>query len=379
MRRIGRCLLSAAGLLVLAACSAASPTATGEPTTTAAATTTASPTATASPEATATAEATAEPTPAPPAAWVELTSTDGPAAREDHVWRVDTDGTTAYLFGGRDGTAVFDDLWAYDLDDETWTELAPEGATPGARFGHEAAWVEDIGLVIFAGQRDASTFFNDVWSYDPGANAWEELPAGGAVPAARYGSCAAIGPDGRLWMSHGFTADTGRFFDTRAYDLAAGAWTDETPTTGDPPVVRCLHACWWTDTGSLVLFGGQTTGVTALGDLWRLRLGDGSGGHAWAQVEGDVPSERNLYAATRTEGATLVFGGQALDGTYLNDAWRFDDPANGAQPVPIEGDAPPGRSGGELIHDAEGGRVLLFGGRDASGAFDDLWELPLAD
>ena len=46
---------------------------------------------------------------------------------------------------------------------------------------------------------------------------------------ARYGTCAAVAPDGRLWISHGFTADGVRFSDTRAYDFATGAWTDETP------------------------------------------------------------------------------------------------------------------------------------------------------
>ena len=76
-------------------------------------------------------------------------------------------------------------------------------------------------------------FFDDIWAYDPAAEAWRELPSLGDVPPARYGSCASLGPDGRLWISHGFT-DSGRFDDTRAYDFATGEWTDETPD-GDLP------------------------------------------------------------------------------------------------------------------------------------------------
>jgi len=100
-------------------------------------------------------------------AWSRLDAS-GPAAREDHTWTADTSGGVAYLFGGRDGATAFGDLWAFDLAADSWTELAPDSSPP-ARFGHEAAWVEDIGLVIFAGQA-GPTFFNDLWAYDPEAD-----------------------------------------------------------------------------------------------------------------------------------------------------------------------------------------------------------------
>jgi len=310
-----------------------------------------------------------EPAPQPssePLAWRAL-DLSGPASREDHTWTVGADGEVAYLFGGRDGTNIFDDTWAFDLSDDTWTQLAPSAAPP-ARFGHEAVWVDDIGLVVFAGQA-GSTFFNDLWAYDPAANAWAELPAEGALPTPRYGSCAAIGPDDRLWISHGFTQDGTRFSDTRAYDFSAGTWTDETPADGARPVERCLHGCWWTDDGELALYAGQTTGVTALGDRWTFADG------AWSQVDGSLPPDRNLYARARLDTATLIFGGQGLDGGYLDDLWLLRDGEADAEPVEPDGDLPPSRSGAELIHDAAGERVLLFGGRDGDGAHGDLWEL----
>src|SRR5687767_3478533 len=232
--------------------------------------------------------ATPAPTPtAKPLAWASL-DVVGPAAREDHTWTVDPGGDVAYLFGGRDGTTVFDDTWAFDLSTDAWTRLEPSGGPP-ARFGHEAAWVSGVGLVVFAGQADASTFFNDLWAYDPASEAWTELPGGEAQPTARYGSCASVGPDGRLWVSHGFTEEGTRFSDTRAYDFATSTWTDETPI-GTRPVERCLHGCWWTEDGALALYAGQTTGVTALDDYWRLADG------RWTRVAGSLPPARNLYA-----------------------------------------------------------------------------------
>ena len=318
-------------------------------------------------DAPATVAPTASPTSSPePIAWRQLDAA-GPGAREDHTWTVDGGGRVAYLFGGRDGPTVFGDTWAYDLATDTWSELNP-AKSPPARFGHEAVWVERLGLVVFAGQA-GSAFFGDLWVYEPERNAWSELPATGSAPTPRYGSCAGLDPDGRLWISHGFTSDGTRFSDTRAYDFATGAWTDETPADGGRPVERCLHGCWWTDGGQLALFAGQTTGVTALDDRWTLADG------AWSRVEGSLPPARNLYARARLDGATLIFGGQALDQGYLADLWLLADDEVDARPMEVSGDGPAGRAGAEIVRDHEGGRVLLFGGRAPDGALGDTWAL----
>jgi hypothetical protein len=295
-----------------------------------------------------------------------------PSAREDHTWTVSPDGATAYLFGGRDVAGrAFDDLWAYDLAANRWQRIRAGG--PPARFGHNAAWVDGVGLVIFAGQ-SAATFYNDLWSYDPAANRWTRLPAAGDAPVARYGSCAAVGPDGRLWISHGFTSDGSRFADTRAYDFTTRRWTDETPA-GERPVERCLHGCWWTDDGRLALYAGQTTGVPALDDLWQLTPGPRIGTNAWSElsIRRRAPVARQLYASARWRGRTVVFGGGTLSGGYLDDTWLIADDGRATRIDSAQ--RPPPRSGAEVIADPSRGRLLLFGGRDADGAMNDLWEL----
>jgi len=287
---------------------------------------------------------------------------------------VDAAGATAYLFGGRSKDKVSGDLWSYDLTTDRWTRLDPPGRSPAARFGHEAVWVDGLGLVIFAGQAGPTTFFDDLWAFEPRSGRWRKLPGEGARPLARYGTCAAIGPDGRLWISHGFTQDGTRFADTRAYDFEAGRWTDETPR-GKVPVERCLHGCWWTDDDRFVLYAGQTTGVEALGDLWAL---DGAGGAdaTWAKASGELPAERNLYAFARHCGAIVVVGGRG-GGTFRSDAFTIDLATLDATPLAAGGRKPPGRAGAMLIDDPARGRMLLLGGKDGSGARADLWELSL--
>ncbi len=268
---------------------------------------------------------------------------------------------------------MYGDLWTYDLTEDSWQEVAAAGGPP-ARFGHNAAWVPGQGLIIFAGQK-GDTFYNDLWAYEP-ESGWHNLPADGAIPVPRYGSCAALGPDGRLWISHGFTEEGQRFSDTRAFDFQTASWTDES-TVGDAPIVRCLHACWWTDDGTFMLYAGQTTGVTALGDAWRLTVGPRPGTNTWTEVDlGIRAPARNLYAATRWGLGAVVIAGQAEDGSYLADAWWFDDTDGAARAIAPIGALPP-RAGADMVADPARNRVLIFGGVSDDGSLADLWELTL--
>ena len=326
------------------------------------------------------AAATPAPTTAVPASgtWARL-EVDGPAPdpREDHTWTVDGEGRIAWLFGGRDGDTSFADLWAFDLGAGSWRRVDVTGDAPAARFGHEAAWAPGRGLVVFGGQR-GSTFFDDLWLFEPGADgasgSWRLLPPGGGAPVARYGSCSGIGPDGRLWISHGFTSDGVRFADTLAYDFDAGAWSDQAPPT-ERPVERCLHACWWTSDGQLALYGGQTTGVPALGDLWLFTPGNGGPPtNAWVELGSQAPGARHLPAVARYGAATFLFGGRGSDREALGETWLAVDGAAGFEPFAAAGDEPPARSGATLVLDPAGDRLLLFGGLGRN-ARNDLWAL----
>jgi hypothetical protein len=308
--------------------------------------------------------------PLPTGSWIRL-ELDGPApaAREDHTWTVDEAGRSAYLFGGRDGGTAFGDLWTYDLATDRWARVEVGGPAPDARFGHEAAWIPGRGLAVFAGQA-GPRFFNDLWLFDPTAMAWSRVPGGSDAPVPRYGTCSGLGPDGRLWISHGFTEDGVRFSDTHAYDFAAGAWSDEFAGSA-VPTVRCLHACWWTDDGQFALYGGQTTGVAALGDLWRLQP-VAPGAHVWNEVSGDLPRARQLAAVARLPGLTVVVGGRGLNGQPLDDAWQLVDGTAAFERLGAGGRVPPARSGATLIHDPAANRLLLFGGL-AANERADLW------
>ena len=318
-----------------------------------------------------------EPSPAvsaPPVgtAWRKLEPDDGPNAREDHTWTLDPSTRTAYLFGGRDGngsTATCGHSTSCPTPGESSTRAAKDPRRASVmRLSGSTALVSSCGPVRRVRRPSSTTSGRTT----PPRMTGRASRTTGPKPVARYGSCSAIGTDGRLWISHGFTSEGVRFSDTRAYDFAAGQWTDETPD-GTQPVVRCLHACWLTADGRFALYAGQTTGVRALGDLWALDDGE------WSMVDGRLPPERNLPAATRHGDDTVVFGGLGLDGGYLRDVYRVDGTTLAFQELHPDGARPPARAGAAFIEDPGNGRLLLFGGTANRGAFDDIWQLALPE
>ena len=184
--------------------------------------------------------------------------------------------------------------------------------------------------------------------------------AGAACQGRRYPSGATArawssGPDGRLWISHGFTF-SGRFDDTRAYNLKTKRWAVITPE-GRKPGERCLHECFTSAAGELVLYGGQDDGNFALGDLWAMSTRPQLG------AAGGPPAQpRRLYGVTEAGDYAYVFGGAGEDNAAFADLWRVDRETLEFERVRVEGNHPAARFAGTLITDSERGRLLLFGG-----------------
>ena len=125
---------------------------------------------------------------------------------------------TAYLFGGRDGAGrAFDDLWAYDLATDRWQLVRGGRSTGPLRTQRGVGRQRGAGRLRRA---EPDHLLQRPVGLRPGCGSGGgSSPGAATLPVARYGSCAAIGPDGRLWISHGFTSEGSRFADTRAYDF----------------------------------------------------------------------------------------------------------------------------------------------------------------
>ena len=140
--------------------------------------------------------------------WEQLnpTSTETPGIRYEQGMQYSEATNQIYLFGGRDGSQVYNDVWALDFETLAWRQLALNSPTaPPARFSM-AMIVDDAGqnLYISVGHTQGGGNFNDIWKLDLSTEIWEDLtPTAGTPPAERYGTPGGnIG--GNLVLTHGF-------------------------------------------------------------------------------------------------------------------------------------------------------------------------------
>lgn len=307
------------------------------------------------------------------AAWAAVTPSEpGPPARSFASWAVDPSSAVGYLFGGSTDAGELDDLWAYDLTADAWRPLTPSATRPPARSDHVAGWVEGHGVVVFGGEGDGGTL-GDLWSYDPAADAWTELETEGARPEARSGACAAVGADGRLWIYGGRSSGGDFLGDVWVLEADPARWTTVTPS--DPaPTPRADASCWWTDDGSLAIYGGLSADEPALRDVWRIE-GPESPDPAWRRAPDAPGSPRSAATAVRSAIALVAVGGVGDDGQLLDDVVVFDPRSLAATVFGRAPDGPAARAGSVVVDDPEGERLVMFGGRGDDGSLDDVWAL----
>jgi hypothetical protein len=302
--------------------------------------------------------------------WQNMTPSQGPApeARRNGTAIYEPIGRRVIIFGGVGERGFLNDLWAFDIDTNSWTQLEPIGTPPAPRLGHNAVY-DPVGhqMVVWAGQQ-GSRFFDDTWTLDLTTLEWRNVsPA--IRPRARYGSASVFDPVERALVQFaGFTSESRRFQDTQAFDLDTNTWQDLTPP-GEKPQIRCLHtAAFDPASRRLIIYGGQRNGP--LDDLWAFDLASRS----WTQL---TPAQRpaGRFFATSfvdRDGNFIAFGGFTSAGN-VNETWAFNFETG--QWSKIEIASPPSPRNGMMgAYIEEENRFIIFGGTGA-GLFNDVWEL----
>ena len=229
-------------------------------------------------------------------------------------------------------------------------------------------------MLIWAGRKvdsAGSAFFNDVWAFDLESSSWSQLEAGDPQPNTRYGTAAVFDPAaGHLVTFAGFT-DAGRFEDTWRFDPAAVFWTEISPEEGNPGR-RCLHSASYDSARHrMIIYGGQRSGP--LDDLWALDLAT----QRWSEF---MPPERpggrfytsNVYDPGNDR--VLIFGGNLGAPGLSNELWGFDLEAESWRLLEPLGDPPAPREGAAAIFLQERGRMVVFGGTTDTHT-NQLWVL----
>ncbi|HEV8360609.1 MAG TPA: kelch repeat-containing protein [Candidatus Thermoplasmatota archaeon] len=178
-----------------------------------------------------------------------LARAPGPPARADAAFVVDDRTQTAYLFGGRDAQGARNDLWAYDLQHDLWTQIAAVGG-PTPTYGMAAGWDPDAHVLWVFGGSNGAAFNGDLWGWDADDATWVLGPnapqgrqfASGAWDAARHGLVIAGGAD-----------DAGELPDVWIYQPATETWKVQIPL---PEPLAHAAATWWPQRTNLLVLGG---------------------------------------------------------------------------------------------------------------------------
>lgn len=307
-------------------------------------------------------------------AWEQISvAGDVPAARWDHSMTASDSENLLLVFGGRDGSGIaMADTWSFSRTAITWSLLAIDGPSP--RFGHAVATDQETGVAYLFGGQSADLFFNDLWAFDFADRTWSLVHDGSnSAPLPRYGTSMVWSNRGTLLVSHGFTS-SGRFNDTWEFDPATAAWSDHSPADETTrPLNRCLHeAIWDESTESMLLYGGCSSGYGPCpqGDLWSFDLDGG----VWSLLEpASAPPARSNPALVYDPGRrqALLVGGLTEAG-YDSGAFRLTASDRSAwTAVEQGGTGPDPRASHDMC--VTGPNLYLFGGYSVSGPTNDLW------
>ncbi|KAJ1632305.1 hypothetical protein T492DRAFT_838493 [Pavlovales sp. CCMP2436] len=96
-------------------------------------------------------------------AWT-LVANSGPVARSDHTSTVADGGDSIILFGGKNASgSPLSDVWQFNVNSSSWTQLFPSGVAPAARAAHTATAISDSLIAVFGGVDGAGSPLNDLY------------------------------------------------------------------------------------------------------------------------------------------------------------------------------------------------------------------------
>ncbi|MGH7723934.1 MAG: Kelch repeat-containing protein [Candidatus Eiseniibacteriota bacterium] len=304
--------------------------------------------------------------------WTQLSpSGTPPSARDWHSAVVDRVRNRMLVFGGyANGAGRNNEVWALSLTGApAWTKLNPTGTPPQPRDSHTAVYDPVLDRMVIFGGVATGGARNDVWSLSlAGTPAWTLLTPTGTPPSARFGASALFDRQRRRMYLFGGGVGAPNTSETWVLDLSGGtpAWTQLTPT--NPPQGRQYHRAAYDPLGDrMLVFGGSSGPI--LGDTWALPLSPGTN---WIPLSGTRRKGHSaLFDPARHR--MVVFGGE--NGTQLNDAWELglEETPTWARLYP--GETPPSpRALHSTIYEPKRDRMIIFGGRGGPPV-NDVWEL----
>jgi N-acetylneuraminic acid mutarotase len=196
--------------------------------------------------------------------WSKSSPSLGPSPRADPCMYYDSDIKKIILFGGHgsvDGLISYqNDLWVYDVNNNTWTEREPVNS-PDGRYGHRIIYDSLTTQAILFGGRTYGGVRNDLWTYDYSNNSWRLIDQV-LKPGRRYWHTMAYNNNSHQVIVFGGRESeyigTNLLNDTWIYEPLQHDW-EQVISSPVPPASISARSVYDPVVNQVVFFGGATT------------------------------------------------------------------------------------------------------------------------
>lgn len=157
-----------------------------------------------------------------------------PPARGECAMGYDPETGKVLIFGGRHEGKDLCDTWSYDPVASRWTDLKPKGTPPGGGVFGRMVYDPDAARMLLLLPSLGDDKGVQVWSYDADANSWTEVvPADMLSPWSRGAPSVLWAADMHKLIMMGGSDSKGAVGRVAFFDPAARMWTDEYPMDKD--------------------------------------------------------------------------------------------------------------------------------------------------
>ncbi len=302
--------------------------------------------------------------------WADGSPSESPSARSTGSMAYASQSDRVIIFGGsapagQGSSILLNETWAYDFNSNTWTNMSPTISPRGFHdpivYDSESDRVILFGGILRwkSGGVPRTYFSNEIWAYDFNSNTWTNLTPSES-PTGRYGHALAYDSESdRTILFGGFTEVGGRNDETWSYDLNSNSWTEMNPTSIPPP--RDTHAMAYdAESDRVILLGGDVGGIVLSNRTWAYDFN----ADKWTEMNpATSPPARwtHTMAYDAESDRILLFGGKnSPDGPPNSETWSYDFNAN------MWANMNAGRSPSiwgvrRMAYDSESDRTVLFG------------------
>lgn len=307
--------------------------------------------------------------------WLNLPTSGAISARSNASAVYDNVSNRMLVFGGSTSGGNVNDLWSLNLNTNVWSVIPPApGQMPASRSTH-VCMMDSLSNRMLMWSGIGNVLYNDVWAFNLNDSTWEELFPDGNVsgaPFKRYGVASVFDPLNRKLISFAGFTTSGRFDDTWAFNVDNQSWTNQSNVTF--PLKRCLTSqSFASDRREMIVYGGQSTGN--LKDIWTLNVDT----YNWTNLTpAQTPVARhfssNVYCG---KGHVVIFGGDSLNQGNtmgaLNDLWTFSLDSKTWNTLPQGSLRPSPRYGHTSVYIPSQDKMIIFGGQGSSSLNAETW------